>query len=528
MSRRTQQIDALFQQVKRAHDAGQLAHAEQGYRQILAAQPNHAGSLHGLGLIALQVGQADAALVLIDQAIARERNTALFHVHRGHALLALGRAPDARLAAGEAVRLKRNLGEAHHLLGHALSDLGEPDGAVTAYREAVRLNPRIPDLHNALGLALREANAFEEAIAAVRQALLIAPNDPVATSNLAGLLKDTGQIAPAESLYRGEIRRNPADAGSRFNLAVLLLLAGRLPEAWPEWEWRFRADPSLAPIYDTPTWSGDALAGRTLLVHAEQGLGDVIQFCRYLSALPAHEKVVVAVQPPLVALLRRCFPTRTVVGLDAPTPDHAIRCPIMSLPFALGLTGIADILLSPYLTEDPDRVALWRDRLAATPFPKVGLVWAGNPDRMRMDRRRSIAPDRLLPLTESPGITFVSLQKPAGGKLLDLGKLAGRVIDWSDALTDFEDTAALVASLDLVIGVDTAVVHLAGALGKPVWLLNRADTCWRWMLGCDDSIWYPGLRQFRQTQPGQWDDVIARVAAALAAQNFQREDRTAP
>lgn len=513
MSKRRHQIDAAFQQVQRLHAAGRLPEAEQGYRQILAAAPLHADTLHMLGVLALQTGHPDPALSYIERAIAQSPSAAIYHVNRANALLALGRAAEAEAACRHALRLKRNSAEAQQTLGHALSDMGQPERAAEAYREALRLNQALPDLHNNLGLALHEASRLEEAVDALRNALRRSPQDVGAASNLAGVLKDIGQLDEAESLYRDLLRRNPDDALAHYNLGLMLLVAGRYEEAWPEWEWRFRADPALAQRFTRPLWTGGPLAGRTLLVHAEQGIGDMVQFCRYVPLLPRDGRVVLEVHKPLTGLLRQLDGVAEVVAIGDPLPAHDLRCPMMSLPLALGLRRATDIPSTvPYLRADPARVAAWRARVADLPGRRVGVVWAGNPERMRMDRRRSVTVAALAPLAAVPGVSLVSLQKgPAAGQLPP-----GMMADWTGDLDDFTATAALIETLDLVIGVDTAVLHVAGALGKPAWLLNRYDTCWRWELGCTDSRWYPTLRQFRQTVPGVWDDVVARVCAALA------------
>ncbi|MDR3539330.1 MAG: tetratricopeptide repeat-containing glycosyltransferase family protein [Acetobacteraceae bacterium] len=514
MSKRKHQVDAAFQHAQRLHAAGRLPEAEQGYRQILAAAPLHADTLHMLGVLALQTGHPAPALTYIERAIAQASSVALYHVNRASALLALQRPGDAEAACREALRLKRNSAEAQQTLGHALSDIGRPEQAAAAYREALRLNPRLPALHNNLGLVLHEASRLDEAVEALRIAVRQAPQDTGAISNLAGVLKDAGRLEEAESLYRALLQRNPNDAAAHYNLGVMLLVAGRFEQAWPEWEWRFRADPALAHRFTQPSWTGGPLGGRTLLVHAEQGIGDMVQFSRYVPLLPRDGRVVLEVHPPLVPLLRQLDGVAEVVAIGDPLPAHDLRCPMMSLPLALGLTRAADIPASvPYLKPDPARVTAWRERLAALPGRRVGVVWAGNPERMRMDRRRSLNATALAPLAAVPGVSLVSLQKgPAAAQLPP-----GAMTDWTADLADFVDTAALIEALDLVIAVDTAVLHVAGALGKPVWLLNRFDTCWRWELGCDDSRWYPTLRQFRQTEPGVWDDVVVRVCEALAA-----------
>ena len=509
MSKRSHQIEALFQDARRLHDAGRLAEAEPIFRHILAADPDHAESLHRLGLIGLQLGHAAPALNLLDKAIARKRLNAAAHAHRGHALLALGRAEEALAAGRESLRLKRTA-EAQQVIGHALSDLGRPNEAVAAYKEAARLQPNLPDLYNALGLALRESFQPQAAITALREALRRGPDDLIAAMNLAGMLKDTGDLAGAETIYRDLLKRHPNDATIHFNLGILLLLAERFEEAWPEWEYRFRGDPLLDTGFQEPVWLGAPLNGRTLLVHTEQGLGDVLQFVRYLRYLPPGD-IILQAPRPLAGLLARHFPALRLVAQGDPLPRYDLRVPIMSLPLALGRGGPADARMdAPYLYADPTASAVWRDRLRETPHPRVGLTWAGNPERMRMDRRRSVALATLAPLAAVPGVSWVSLQK---GASLAGTPFAGKTFD----LTDFDDTAALMDNLDLVIAVDTSTAHLAGALGKPVWILNRFDSCWRWMLERADSPWYPTARLFRQKTFGDWGPVVQDVAEALKA-----------
>ena len=514
MSKRSQALDTAFQRFARLHAAGRLAEAEQGYRQILAAAPTHADSLHMLGVLALQTGHPAAALAHIEQAIARSPRSALFHANRANALLALGRAPEAEGACREALRHQRTAAEAWATLGHALSDQARAAEAVDAYQEALRRNPRLPELHTGLGLALHDVARLEDAADVLAEAARRAPGDPVAENNLAGVLKDLGRLAEAEALYRAVLARDPGDALTHLNLGVLLLLAGRTAEAWPEWDWRFRAEPATDRHLPGADWRGEPLAGRTLLVHAEQGIGDMLHFARFVPLLPRDGRVVLEVHAPLVRLLKQLPGVAQVVPRGTPLPRFDLRCAMMSLPGRLPIAATADRAVTPpYLAPDPAAVAAWRERLAGLPGRRVGIVWAGNPERFRMDRRRSIPPALLAPLVAVPGISWVSLQKPAPA----VWPPGPGLLDPSADLADFADTAALVAALDLVIGVDTAVVHLAGALGRPVWLLNRFDTDWRWGRDRADSPWYPTLRQFRQQRPGDWESVIAAIAAALAA-----------
>ena len=516
MSKRKYQLDALFQQGARLHGAGRMAEAEQVYRQVLSMEPLHADTLHMLGVLALQAGHPAAAADLIGQAIAVRSSEPMYHVNRAHARLALGQAEAAAADARAAIQIRRNCAEAYQVLGHALVDLGQADAALEAYRAARQRKVALPGIDNDLGLALCEANRLTEAVGHLEAAVRQMPGDPQARNNLGGVLRELGRLEAAESMYRQAIRLTPEDPTLHVNLAIVLLLAGRLREGWAEWEWRWRARPEMAMGFNQPRWEGEPLNGRTLLVHAEQGLGSNIQFCRYVNLIPPGGKLVLAVQPSLLRLMSSLGGGATVVAIGDNLPKADLRCPMLSLPRVLGTNQVADIpATTPYLRADPDAVARWQRRAASLRGLRVGLVWAGNPEDARMDRRRSMALAALAPLADLPGVSLVSLQVGRVAQAPPESPLGGAVHDWTAELGDFAETAALIEALDLVISVDTAVVHLAGALGKPVWLLNRFDTCWRWLLGRDDSPWYPTLRQFRQTAPGQWDDVVARVCTAL-------------
>ena len=302
MSKRKHAIEAHFQQGVRLHRAGRLAEAEQVYRQVLAATPTHAETLHMLGVLALQSGQASAALANIDRAIALRPATAMYHVNRANALLALGDKAAAVAACHEALRHKRNCAEADQVLGHALADQGNTDAAIEAYRAALRHNPNLPGLHNNLGLVLRQAGQLEDAATHLRQALGDEPSDVQAQSNLAGLLKELGRLDEAEALYREALRQRPDEPGLHFNLGLVLLLRGRLDEGWPEYEWRFRAGTARIPDCAQACWQGEPLDGRTLLVRTEQGFGDTIQFCRFVPLVTGGH-VVLEVQSPLRRLV---------------------------------------------------------------------------------------------------------------------------------------------------------------------------------------------------------------------------------
>jgi hypothetical protein len=328
-----------------------------------------------------------------------------------------------------------------------------------------------------------------------------------------------GRLDEAAASGRVAVRLGPDSPDGHFNLSLALLALGDLAQGWEEYEWRWKTRLMQGRRhFPQPQWRGEAAGGRTLLVQAEQGFGDTIQFCRYATLAAARGlRVILEAQKPLVRLLR-CLPgVDLVVEQGDGPPPFDLQCPMLSMPLAFGTTVGTIPSAASYLEADAALAAAWRARLSAVAGHdlRIGLVWAGNPgselpSMAARDRRRSVAPDLLAPLFGLPGLRFFSLQKdgpaaPGGFPLTD----------FMGGMGDFADTAALVAGLDLVISVDTAVAHLAAALGKPVWLLDRFDHCWRWLAGRRDSPWYPSLRVYRQPRPGDWAPVIAEVVRDL-------------
>ncbi len=381
-------------------------------------------------------------------------------------------------------------------------------------RQALRLKPDLLEAVVTHGTVLRDLGRFEAAITRLSEAVRRRPDMVSVRDNLGIALKDSGRLTEAEAVYRAALAIEPEQPSVNYNLGILHLVAGRLAEGWEGLEYRWRLEGQQARPFGTPLWDGRALpAGTLLLLYAEQGLGDTVQFCRYVPLAAERARTVLLVRPETRRLLASLHPAVPVLTTHDAVPEHAVQCPLLSLPRALGTTLETIPGTTPYLRAEPAAAAAWRDRLGRLDGLRVGLVWAGNPT-YSYDQLRSIPFALLTRLLAQPGVSFVSLQKnAASARTLPAG---ARLHDWTAELADLADTAALIDGLDLVIGVDTAVVHLAGALGKPVWLLNRFDTDWRWLLGREDSPWYPTLRQFRQAQPGDWKGVIARVSAALA------------
>ncbi len=501
-------------------DWGRTEEAGGCYARALAGRPDFPEALSNLGSVLKDLGHLADAERCLRRAVELKPDYPAAHNNLGNLLKARGRAGEAITHYARAITLKPDFTEAVSNLGAALRSVGKYDEAMTCFDFAMALNPDYPDIHNNLGNLLQARGRLDAAAAEYDRAVELRPRFPEPLNNRATLFQAAGEVGRAIGYYRRaiDIRANYAEAHN--NLAMALLSQGRMEEGWREYEWRWLIPDMVNARRDfrQPQWRGEAGEDRTLLVHAEQGFGDTLQFCRLVAGAAARGlRVVVEVQRPLVRLLQGLPGAVAVVGRGDALPQFDLHCPMLSLPAALGTT-LATIPAAPaYLAADPAAVAAWRRRLDGDRSGglRVGLVWAGNPRRhspelAEIDRRRSMAPEHLAPLAGIPGLRLFSLQKdgPPAPAELDL-------VDVMGEMEDFADTAALVATLDLVLAVDTAMAHLAAALGKPVWLLDRFDSCWRWLGPREDSPWYPTLRRFRQPSPGDWAGVVGAVCDEL-------------
>ncbi len=511
--------DRLLLDAVERHRAGQLAAAAEGYGRVLEIRPRHPDALHLLGLVAHQTGDQPRAIELIRRAIAINRREPSYHSNLAAALLALGRADDAILAARKALALNPRSAEAHNSLGNALMAKERPVEAEGCYRRAIEARADWAAAHNNLGGALRRQGRLDAAAAAYRQAVAVQPAYAAALSNLGRVLHEQARYDAALECFDQAIAIEPGHVEAHANRGVLLLTLGRFAEGWRDYEWRLKA--RAAPmVADIPAWDGGDLHGKTILLKAEQGLGSAIQFVRYAPRVAAQGgRVVLECRRPLhrlfASLLDRGEPfacERLVAG--APPPACDLHAPLMSLPLLFGTDAASIPRDVPYLTAEPTLIDDWRQRLALPgDRPAIGLVWSGNP-RHENDHNRSMPAERFLPLLDHCRAHFVSLQ--IGSREDDLERHApGRVQRLPGRDLDFADTAAVLALLDGVVAVDTAVAHLAGALGRPCWLLVPFVPEWRWQLDRTDSPWYPSLTLVRQASPGDWPGVIARVTDAL-------------
>jgi tetratricopeptide (TPR) repeat protein len=514
-------IEPLLQQAIAHHQAGHFAEAEAIYRRVLARQPKQANALHYLGVLAGQAGEHQAAIDLIRRAVSLhpQDREAQLNLANTLALYAIslhnvGKSDQAIPLLREALSMepenaqtRLNLALALNNYGNVLRERGAVDEALSALREAQSLRPDLAQVRNNLASALRDNYQLDEAILEYRQAIALDPRYAQAWNNLGVALREKLQIQEAIDAHRRAIAIQPSYADAHFALGWALLLTGNFVEGWKEYEWRLRQ--KNASLLER-TWDGAELNGKTILLHAEQGFGDTIQYARFIPRVAqGGGKIILACQSELVRLLKNLPGVDRVVSNAEALPPFDVRCPLMSLPLVFATEASTILANIPYLTPDADDVARWSKRLKPGQRLRVGVSWSGRPTHPD-DRNRSIPLHDFRPLFQHSEIEIHSLQ-PSAGQGADMG-----LIEYGDALKDFADTAALIGNLDLIISVDTAVAHLAGAMGKPVWLLLPYSPDWRWMLNHSDSPWYPTMRLFRQSRLRDWVSVVNQVAQQLS------------
>lgn len=500
------------------YDIGRDAEAADCCRSVLALQPTCVDAHKILAATQQRTGQLADALVTYQYLLKAAPSTAA-HNNLGMISFAAGQFDNAATQFRLALSLAPNNADAHLGLGVVLIKQGAFAEAIAACRGAVTLKPDFAEAFDALGSAYYHANDLANAIASYRRALAINPSVGEAAQNLCSALYDSGDYDGVIAFCQQALHTDPNHAVLHLNLAMSLLLKGDYPTGWTEYEWRWR-DKRFAPLrraFVQPCWDGGPLARQTILLHAEQGFGDTLQFVRYVPAVAQlGARVVVECPPELHRLLQHSFPEHDWRVRGQPLPPFDVHCPLMSLPKCFGANLPTIPVPKPALTADAKTIERWRTRVAAatTAKKKIGLVWSGD-KKHRNDRNRSLPPALLTPL-KSPGVCFFSLQKGAATQTQSFADLP--LIDWSDELLDFAETAGLIANLDLVITVDTAVAHLAGAMGRPVWTLLPFAPDWRWLLQRSDCPWYPSMRLFRQAKIGDWPSAIADASQALANQ----------
>jgi len=482
----TSQIHRQLELAVTHHRAGRLPEAEAIYRRVLSSQPKNTDALYLLGLITQLTARYAESVDLFERAVRVNPKSAKYWVNLA-------------LSAG-------GMG------------LGRTKDAIEALRKAIAIDPNIPEAWSNLGNEYRNESQFEEARRCYTKALALRPNFADAQLNLGVTLQETEPtFAPALEAYEKAIAMQPDFALAHWNLGFALLLLGDYPRGLPEYEWRWRTNTvSIPRNFPQPQWTGEPLQGQRILIHAEQGLGDAIHMARYVSLVAQRGGKVILESPgPLVRLFRHLPGLSEIVHFGDPLPHFDIHCPLMTLPLVFRTTLETIPAPIPYLKADPQLTAHWQQKMPPDPNrPRIGIVWAGAPNN-KNDRNRSMSLDHLAPLAQVKNARFFSLQKgPAAAqtarppKGLDL-------TDFTQEITDFADTAAIAANLDLIIAVDTSVAHLAAALGKPTWIMIPYMPDWRWLRDRSDSPWYPTLKIFRQSRNRTWREVIEKITEAL-------------
>lgn len=490
---------------------GRLEEAVACYRLAASLKPDFAAALSNLGLALQQQGKLGEAQQALEEALAAKPDYAGAIYNLGNVLAARGEHAAAVAHYRRALALEPQHLDALNNLGVALTELGEIDEAIACYRQVLALQPANAAAHNNYGRALAQRDALEDAAEQFRQAISLQPHGIDAHINLGNVLLEQGAPREAHETYSRALAIDPAHQSAHWNDGLALLVQGDLVGGFRQWRWN---TPTARRFPHLKEWRGEPLDGATIVIHAEQGLGDVIHFARYLPLVAARGGRVVFEAPVEQHRLFADFSgVARLIAFDEPVPEAQWHCPLLSLPLVFGTTLSSVPSDVPYLHADPAAVAEWRRRLAG-PALKIGLVWAGNPGHRR-DRHRSLPLAALAPLGEIPDVAFYALQKgDAAGEAMPAGL---RVEILAPLLGDFADTAAAIMALDLVISVDTSVAHLAGALAKPVWIMLPHAPDWRWLETRSDSPWYPSAELFRQDSSRRWEPVIADIAAELAS-----------
>jgi len=526
------------------YQSGRLAEALELCREILRADPGNAHALHLQGLVAHGLGDAQGALEALEKAVSLDPSDASLLNNLGEIYRGLGRLEEAETRYRKALALKSDYTEAHYNLGRVLQALGRTKEAAQSYdrhgselqklgrveeaaqshRRALALQSDFAEAHYNLGTALSYLRRYSEAAPCFVRALELKPDFVDAHINLGNCFKGLGRLEEAERSYRRALELKPNHPVASYNCSLVKLLLGEYRVGFKLYELRFEGEGGAAAYFQYMSgqlgaksfWQGEHLEGRTLLLWQEQGAGDCIMAMRYLSQLKERRagRVMIHCDASLARLAQTFGVVDEVVVRDRPLSVGTFdcHCPIMSLPRLFDTTVETIPNQVPYLRVPEDLSRKWANKFGGVTPLRVGFAWAGG-KLLPQDALRSIPLEVFAPLLGVAGVNFVSLQKGEAADRLKGGRW--KILDWMSECEDFLDTAALVEQLDLVVSVDTAVAHLAGALGKPVWLLSRFDGDWRWMPGREDSPWYPTMRIFRQTKTGDWGEVMTRVTSAL-------------
>ena len=511
-----------YDQAVAAHRRGDLGEAERLYRQVLGAAPASFAARHMLGVLRAQSGDTSEALELIGAALALKPDAPEALFNYGNVLKGTGRLEEALVAYERALSVRpgyaaaRNArAETLNAQGNRLREAGHFENALICYDRALADAPHYPDALNNRAVALWSLGRFDESLAGFDAALVAKPGYVEAHYNRGNALRDMLRLDEAMQSFDRAIAIDPGFAPAYRNKGFCALLQGDFAQGLPLYEWRKRLNPPIeARSYRQPLWTGaEDIRGKRLFLYVEQGLGDAIQFYPLVALLLARgAQVTLSVQDGLLRLLENASKKVDLVGATTVPPVFDYHIPLMSLPLALGLTVASLPARAPYLKAESERVALWRDRIGEKGF-KIGISWQGARGGVTS---RAMSLRYFEGLAKIPGVRLISLQKGFGTEqLADLPEVESLGEDFDSGPDAFLDSAAVMQSLDLVITLDSALAHLAGALGRPVWVALKRVPDWRWFLGRSDSVWYPSMRLFRQKTDGDWTGVFAEMQSQV-------------
>lgn len=547
--------DQLVRDAYQLLNTRQFDQAELLCNTILQFEPKLPDALHCLGMIHFQQGRFDQAVIAFTQALELHQDACLYSnlgltlgklglhhealdcftaalaldpanadacYNHGNTLLLLNQLEDALQSYNNTIAINPSHAPALSNRGNVLRTLNRRDEALASYNQAIASQPNHPVMLNNRGVVQMELHHLQEALKDFEQALTIAPNYTEALYNRGNALLALGQLDTALASFNTAVASAPDNADAHFNRAAALLLGGNFEDGWHEYEWRWRQS-SYKPLhlFEQPRWTGkETLNGKTLLLHAEQGAGDTLQLLRYIpmvKALGAH--IILEVQAPLEPLLQGLADVDAVIKQGGALPHFDYHIMLMSLPSAFNtrLTTIPPCY--PSLQAPAEKISAWAEKLGKAAAPRIGLAWAGNPDH-KNDHNRSI-PLAFLLRRLAPEYNYISLQQELREQDKETLEAASNLLPIGEHLQDFSDTAALIANLDLVITVDTSVAHLAGVMGKPVWILLPYAPDWRWLEKGETSPWYPSARLFRQPAIADWDSAITQLNQSLRSRFLQ-------
>ncbi|MHC5537043.1 DUF6165 family protein [Singulisphaera rosea] len=488
---------------------------------LLKYWPNHSLSHNNLGNAWVRKGRTDNAASCFRRAVELDSKFYEAHYNLGYTLDKMGLNPEAEKYYRLAIAIKPDYAEAYYNLGNTISRMGRQDDAIECYREATRFKPNYADAYNNIGHLLAETDRHDQALPYFLKAIELEPKLVTAHNNAGLMLARSDRRVEADKYYLEAVRLDPEYADAHLNGALNQLTIGDFERGWSGYEWRWRVDDLSAPVFKQPAWEGEPLEGKTILLYSEQGLGDTLQFIRYAELIKARGgRVVVECQPSLIKLLSRCRGIDMLVPKGLPLPPFQLQCGLASLPrvFQTRVDNVPARI--PYLFPDAALVAKWKEELDLVDAVRVGIHWQGSP-HFKQDRYRSFPLHHFSILAEVDGVQLFSLQKNQGAEQVEEFAASYPLIDLGPRLDiengGFMDTAAVLMNLDVLITCDTALGHLAGGLGVPVWIPTSKLPDWRWMEGRDDSPWYPNVRLFRQETLDDWEPVFRRMAQELDA-----------